>query len=336
MLETILLCTACSRAENKGFASSSSCSMCTLPSGAGSTPAVITTPSMMSRKKGNGGAQTGLRSANKQPVVMQSLTLQPSAFRPAAQTFPNVMKTTMRWAWAGALATQAGASTVQVFRLNSLYDPDFTGAGSQPKYFDTLCAASGGTAPYSYYRVRRTHFRACFVNPNSTAATSSYGFCQVYTVNPMSTTAAFQDFFENVNLRTGILTANGNNNSVFNVEGSVDHAALWAVKDWEDNEDFQAPYNSNPAAVTYLQVGVRAQDDTTVATMRVIVQLVYEVEMFSLNNAGLSAVRVTDVGSSESKSARPTSDLVPSRGAVQSNCENKTGVCPCCERKHTG
>jgi hypothetical protein len=152
----------------------------------------------------------------------------------------------------------------------------------------------------------------------------------------MSTTAAFQDFFENVNLRTGILTANGNNNSVFNIEGSVDHAALWAVKDWEDNEDFQAPYNSNPAAVTYLQVGVRAQDDTTVATMRVVVQFVYEVEMFSLNNAGLSAVRVTDTGSSESKSVRPVSDLVAFRGAVQSPCVNKTGVCPCCERKHTG
>ncbi len=246
---------------------------------------------------------------------MQSIGLQPRAFKPAFQTFPNVMKTTMRWAWAGALATAAGSSTVQVFRLNSLYDPDFTGAGSQPKYFDTLCAASGSTAPYGYYRVKRTHFRVCFVNPNSTASTSSYAFCQPYTVNPMSTTAQLQDLFENVQVLTGVLGVNGNNNSVFNIEGSVDHAAMWAVRDWEDNEDFTAPYNSNPAMVTYLQVGVRAQDDTTVATMRVFVQLCYEVEMFSLNNAGLSAVKAAVL--EEAKVASVTTDCSVQKGGKQ-------------------
>ncbi len=249
----------------------------------------------MSRKKGNNknfSPASGIASANNQSVVMSTISAQPSAFKPHVQTFPNVMRCSMRYAWTGNMATATGVNTVQVFRLNSLYDPDFTGAGAQPKYFDTLCAASGSTAPYAYYRVRRTHFRVTFMNPSTTSTAAGYAFAQVYNTNPMSTSSTIADLFETVNCRAAPLATSGNGPfSIVGIEGSVDHAKLWAVKDWEDDEDFVAPYNSNPAAVSFVQVGVRAADDTTAFTLRVVVQLVFEVEMYSLNNAGLSAVR---------------------------------------------
>ena len=36
----------------------------------------------------------------------------------------------------------------QRYRGNSMYDPDFTGIGSQPRWYDTFMGASGGSQPY--------------------------------------------------------------------------------------------------------------------------------------------------------------------------------------------
>lgn len=288
----------------------------------------------MSRSKGKSKQAAGLRSANTQPVVITQIGGSPKAFMPEVQTFPNVTRTRMRYAWTGSLATQAGANTTQVFRLNSLYDPDQTGAGAQPKYFDTLCAASGGTAPYQYYRVKKTHFRVMFTNPSSSSSTASYAFCQVYSTNALGASSTIADLFETVNCSCAQLAPAGNGPfSVASLEGRVDHAKLWGVKDFDDNEDFVGVYNGNPAMVSYLMVGVRSADDTTVATMRVVVQLVFEVEFYSLNNAGLSAIRsALDAVSSEAlQVAKVSEQPKPVVGLKQ-----VTGVVCACNRNGCG
>jgi len=194
----------------------------------------------------------------------------------------------LRWAWEGTLTTTTGSATTQIFRLTSLYDPDFSGTGSQPRFFDTLCGASGGAAPYGYFRVRRTHYRVMFMNNNSTAGTASYGFVQPFIQNGISNTAPLALYFETPNLVCTSLSPNGNENSVQWVEGTVDHAKFLGVKDFEDDEDLVGSYSSNPGTNTFLTVGVRAQDDSTAGAIRVAVQFVYEAEFFSLNNAGMS------------------------------------------------
>lgn len=219
---------------------------------------------------------------------MQSLSRVPRAFQPGVQTFPNVMPVRFKWAWQGTLATQAGAITSQVFRLNSLYDPDFSGAGSQPRYYDTLCGASGGTAPYQQYRVKKTWFKVMVLNPSTTSSTGCYAISQVFYQNAASSTTSLADYFTQLNTRVGVVAQAGNDNAQLWMEGSVDHAKFAGVKDYQDDDDFVAAYNSNPAQVHHLSIGVRALDDATVATYRVVVQFIYDVELVSLNDAGAS------------------------------------------------
>ncbi len=222
-----------------------------------------------------------------QAVVQHTLRQTPSAL-PQVQTYPNVLFCLLRWAWYGTLSTQAGAETSQVVRLTSLYDPDFTGAGDQPRFFDTLCGASGGTAPYSQFRVRKAHYRVGFMNNNSTAATACIGFVQPFLANAISATCSLEEYFSGLNLQTVLCSPNASNNMGGWIDGHVDIGKFLGVKDIEDDEDVVGGYNANPATNVHLKVGVRAQDDTTVGSIRVVIQVVYEAEFFSLNNAGES------------------------------------------------
>jgi hypothetical protein len=194
----------------------------------------------------------------------------------------------MRWAWNGTLATIAGSANIQSFNLNGLYDPDLSGTGNQPRYFDTLIGASGGLKPYTYFRVRRTHFRVGVFNMNSTATTATYAYCQVYNNAALSTTSGIDAYFEVPNTATVCLAPNANENSMQWIEGSVDMSKFVGSKDFEDDEDLAGSYVANPSNTVKLDVGVRAMDDTTVGTLRIIAQFVYEVELFGLNDAGSS------------------------------------------------
>lgn len=55
--------------------------------------------------------------------------------------FPDIYRTKLKYADTYHLTSATFSS--QVFRANSLFDPDFTGAGSQPRFYDQLSAVYG-------------------------------------------------------------------------------------------------------------------------------------------------------------------------------------------------
>ncbi|AXQ66272.1 MAG: putative capsid protein [Cressdnaviricota sp.] len=53
---------------------------------------------------------------------------------------PNSRRTTLLYADTLVLGSGVGTTAQHVFRLNSLFDPDYTGVGHQPRYFDQFAA----------------------------------------------------------------------------------------------------------------------------------------------------------------------------------------------------
>jgi len=74
----------------------------------------------------------------------------PSLRREVALGFPPRKRLTLRYADTYQFNSTTGSLTTQQIRVNSLYDPDGSGTGHQPRGFDQWCASAG---PYNRYRV---------------------------------------------------------------------------------------------------------------------------------------------------------------------------------------
>jgi len=70
--------------------------------------------------------------------------------------FPTTIRTTLKYCDVITLTSTAGAVSQYAFRLNSAYDPDYTGGGHQPYFYDQFAAI------YRKYTVMGSTFKASF------------------------------------------------------------------------------------------------------------------------------------------------------------------------------
>ena len=122
------------------------------------------------------------------------------------------------------LTSTAGARAVNTFRLNSLFDPDYTQTGHQPQWYDQY------TAIYGQYRVLGAKIRATFVpQVNATGETLSGPLMVGVTTSNDSTFTAtqFSNLIEDGNSNNGIVVCKtgGNNmrtiNNTFSIERDI-------------------------------------------------------------------------------------------------------------------
>lgn len=73
--------------------------------------------------------------------------------------FPEIFQTHLRYQQS---FTSVATAALQAFRGNSVFDPDFTGGGNQPNYFDNLAAL------YGRYRVFSSSIKVTIINSSTT------------------------------------------------------------------------------------------------------------------------------------------------------------------------
>lgn len=81
----------------------------------------------------------------------------------------------------------AGAGVTQIMRTGDVYDPDFTGLGHQPMYFDQLCTSAG---PYLLHTTHKYKAHLRFVNTGSTAVLVTVRFAMASAAAANRTQAA--------------------------------------------------------------------------------------------------------------------------------------------------
>lgn len=81
---------------------------------------------------------------------------------------PLTLRTKLRYHETLAFSSAAGAISSNIFRMNSIFDPNETGVGHQPMYYDQLAAL------YGRYVVINSWIRVTFQPVTETAATSDW------------------------------------------------------------------------------------------------------------------------------------------------------------------
>ena len=85
--------------------------------------------------------------------------------------FGRSLRTEITFAENREIPVTAGVPYTYLYSINSLYDPNVTGTGNQPRFFDTLCGSNGGAAPYQQYRVYASKIEVTFIPTGSDSVT---------------------------------------------------------------------------------------------------------------------------------------------------------------------
>lgn len=155
------------------------------------------------------------------------------------------------------------------FRLNSLFDPNLTGTGHQPKGFDQLAAL------YNRYRVYRAKYRVTFAQTSNTIPL----YCGAA---PTNTLTGFTDITDHAETAfcNYIVAVNSNPLPTGDFTGSVDLAVLNGKSRvaYAADDTTQALVSTNPAEQLNLHVMVQTLDNSTNVSMTFIVQIWYDCE----------------------------------------------------------
>lgn len=161
------------------------------------------------------------------------------------QPFPQKRFVRFKWTAYGTLTTTAALVATNVFRLNSLFDPDTTGgSNTKPKYFDQLCT----NLLYSTYRVDSVDYEIKLHNEAETDAVITWSVRDKIVGAPVSAIANYQSG-DRIRTRRIIIGEKGEGDQgTATLRG---HQACWPVvasskNEYESSAQFQVNYNASP------------------------------------------------------------------------------------------
>jgi len=198
--------------------------------------------------------------------------------------FPKVMRTTLTYAQPLTITQDtAGVAKTWSFVANSIYDPDATGTGHQPRYYDTFLGANGSSAPYNRYRVFGSKISIVAYAPSNTANTA-LGLISLGSRPAAATTpATILEMQERSNYKTTPI-AGFNSKGTARLSSYCRIASVLGMKNLEDSDDTHGVYNGNPNQLVYWDVSICDIIGTGSITQYVMVKIIYYVQLYVLND----------------------------------------------------
>ncbi len=213
----------------------------------------------MPNKRSNNKAKG--KKARKSPGVPSTLQILPSDFKRVYLSYVSI----------GALTeAAAGTGTYYTFRLNSVYDPDFTGVGSTAIGFANL------SSMYSLFRVVRARVITTFFMSTSGGAVVGLlpGLNSTYT-------ATLSSWEAQPNATSKVILGNsGGARSAVTFDKTYDLYKLCAISKNEYRTDFDFSHSgsSNPAKSVFCTIYMRGYNSSA-QTVLYTHRIVYEVEV---------------------------------------------------------
>jgi hypothetical protein len=186
--------------------------------------------------------------------------------------FPRMMHFTHIYTATLNLTSTTGVANVYQFSANGMFDPDITGTGTQPTYFDQL------TPVYDHYTVFRSRCTYSFLADKDANVV-------MYIEDDTTTATSINSAAIQPSASTHVVTL---------------QAALPTVirRDWDakqyfggdvfDNDDLQGSVSANPVEQSYYTIVHQAQDASSTAVLRGVIRIEYDCVWDELKGIGAS------------------------------------------------
>jgi len=192
--------------------------------------------------------------------------------------FPRRLITRMKYSDVKDIAVSAGSGmTVQIFNLNSLYDPDVSSGGHQPYLFDETMAL------YSRYRVYRCAWHISIPSPPTVTEPVSISVAPTNgTYNPVGSPQS--ELAERPLTVTRSFSAGA---PALTFRGSSYLPKLNGVKpsEYKTDDRYEGTASTSPAETMQLLIGCSSEAS---CTLRATCTLIYYAEFIDPNTVGPS------------------------------------------------
>lgn len=172
---------------------------------------------------------------------------------------PDVFVTKMKWTYRTTITSTSGVPGNQVFKINSLYDPDSTGAGNQPVGFDEMSSF------YQRYRVLGVGYSVTLVPNTGVVATN---LLEVGCAPSVETFAANSDPQTLGSNPYGNFQIIFSNSGITTLKGYIPMAKLFGITRLVYNNDtsYHGTPSSDPNVLSYFTVAMQATDESSTAS----------------------------------------------------------------------
>lgn len=223
-------------------------------------PSVVAKRQKVSRKK-----------ATTQNKFVRYQSLAPGVVTNAG--FPPTMLVAHRYYDTITALTSGAAKNGYTISCNGMYDPNISGVGHQPMYFDTF------TGIYNHYRVLSSKIKWTVVGTSAAGLTVPIR-CGVFISDDTAAFTALQAM-EHRTGQTSILAASLQSKVIFNQQWSL--AENFPRQKFDD--ELKGSSSANPAEQMYYSFHVQPMDETTASSINFTIEVEYFAEWSELKDA---------------------------------------------------
>lgn len=196
------------------------------------------------------------------------------------QPFPSVRKVRFKYTEYGNLAPTSAAVGEYQFRANSMFDPNLTGTGDQPRWFDQMCTAT----LYNSFQVDSIQYKVTFINKGASDAICAVRFANNSNFpdgGPTTESLFHAGEFPRTTVRTILATGQDRSRTTFSGSQSLWPILAKSKIDYRTNSNYSGGYAANPDSTAYMliYVGDNPQDSSG-ANIDWYVEITYMATMY--------------------------------------------------------
>lgn len=199
--------------------------------------------------------------------------------------FPPVFWTALTYSKAmpARAQTTPGVPYFESFRANSLFDPEVSIGGKQPRYYDSLCGPFDGTAPYRFYRVHASKIEATVWPTQSSVGSGNLTVALIPRRSTVAIASSVEEMWERPYTKYTTQTQT-QSTGPRRVSNMVKMKYILGHKDLQDASGSAARYDANPNEEVHWDVLICGIDGSTLAGATIMVKITYFCQFYTLTD----------------------------------------------------